>query len=132
MEVNRLSRILKTFDINKYYYANDWFVDGKIMINEIFYLEPLLFDNKKYNIHINSVIPLQINQFITECLSDKGFSYKIWSLSKKGSVVENMYVKIDLDKLIKLLEDNGYEDNNIKQKEIFLNNNFQLKPNDFE
>jgi len=43
-----------------------------------------------------------------------------------------IFISLLSNKLIKLLEDNGYEDNNIKQKEIFLNNNFQLKPNDFE
>lgn len=132
MEVNRMYHIMKSFALNKYYYTDDWFVDGKINVMEVFYLQPTICDDIKFNIHINSTNPRNTNVIINKCICDNGIPYKYWSLNRNNYLVNQMNVNINIDKLIKLLEENGYVDNNIKQKEIFLNENFHLKPNDYK
>lgn len=131
MKINRIHHILKSFELNKYYYANDWVVDGKINIKEVFYLQPVLIDDKKFNYHINSTDPSETYELIRKSFDANGYTYKLYSLNRDCIEVRNDFVKINLHLLNNLLAYAGYEDHNIKQKEIYLNENFHLKPDDY-
>lgn len=86
-----------------------WLVNGKNIVEEVYYL----YDRKNdTNFHINTINSIELERLIKECEDDEGEEYKITSLingdiNKMRLITD---VKINTKKIMRMLDDYGYED----------------------